>query len=89
MFIINLFATAREAFSEWRRRSRAYSELMSLDDRSLSDIGVDRSEIPSLVYGRQTAEREPAYGSERGLDTGIFAAHQARLAGGRGAMPPL
>jgi uncharacterized protein YjiS (DUF1127 family) len=82
MFVVNLLAAARNALSQWRRRERSYSELMALDDRSLADIGVSRSQIPALVYG----PREPA---EPKLGMGVFAAHQARLAGGHGALPPL
>lgn len=85
MFAVNLIAAAYEAFSEWRRRERAYSELMALDDRSLADIGVHRSQIPVLVYG--SPDDEPAAEQQKSL--GIFAAHQARVAGGHGAMPPL
>jgi uncharacterized protein YjiS (DUF1127 family) len=85
MFAINIFTAAREAFSEWRRRERAYGELMALDDRSLADIGIHRSEIPGLIYG----EPDAVHAGEAALDTGIFAAHQARIAGGHGAMPPL
>jgi uncharacterized protein YjiS (DUF1127 family) len=80
MFFISLFAAARNAFSEWRRRQRAYGELMALDDRSLADIGIHRSEIPAIVEGyrtpRETREREflPA-----------FTAH--KLAGGHNWFP--
>jgi len=84
MFVVNLFAAAREAFSDWRRREQAYGELMALDDRSLADIGVHRSEIPGLVYGKS----EAVHAGEAALNTGIFAAHQARVAGGHGALPP-
>ncbi|HYM74146.1 MAG TPA: DUF1127 domain-containing protein [Stellaceae bacterium] len=85
MFIINLFANAQHKLSAWRRRHQAYTELMGLDDRSLADIGIHRSEIPGLVYG------PPDVTLSRTVEplTGIFAAHQARLAGGHGALPPL
>ena len=53
MFAVNLFAAAREAFAQWRRRERAYNELMALDDRSLADIGINRAEIPALIYGHR------------------------------------
>jgi uncharacterized protein YjiS (DUF1127 family) len=51
MSFSNLFVSARKAMSDWRRRERAYAELMSLDDRSLCDIGIRRSEIAALVHG--------------------------------------
>jgi uncharacterized protein YjiS (DUF1127 family) len=51
MFIVSLFAAAREALAEWRRKQQAYGELMALDDRSLADIGIRRSEIPAIVEG--------------------------------------
>jgi uncharacterized protein YjiS (DUF1127 family) len=46
----------------WQRRARrATVELLSaLDDRTLHDIGVSRSEISSLVYGRP-GERTRCY----------------------------
>ena len=51
MSIANLFISAGRAIAEWRRRERAYAELMALDDRSLADIGVYRSQIRALVEG--------------------------------------
>ncbi len=46
------------AWSGWRQRQRAYAELAALDDRSLADIGITRSEIPYVLSHRtQTAKR--------------------------------
>lgn len=62
MFFVSLFAAARRALAQWRRRERAYTELMALDDRSLADIGLHRSQIPAIVEGyhapREKRERE-------------------------------
>lgn len=58
MSIVNLFISAGRAFAEWRRRERAYAELMALDDRSLADIGVRRSQIRALVEGADVLGRE-------------------------------
>jgi uncharacterized protein YjiS (DUF1127 family) len=49
MSLINLFMAARSAIARWRQRQRAYGELMALDDRSLADIGIHRSQIPAIV----------------------------------------
>ncbi|HTQ33566.1 MAG TPA: DUF1127 domain-containing protein [Stellaceae bacterium] len=72
MFIVSLFAAARQGFAEWRRKQQAYAELMSLDDRSLADIGIRRSEIPAIVEGNheathRDADREfmPAFNTRR------------------------
>jgi uncharacterized protein YjiS (DUF1127 family) len=64
MFTVSLFAAAREAFAEWRRKQQAYGELMSLDDRSLADIGIRRSEIPAIVEGYHEASPKKARQSE-------------------------
>ena len=40
-----------EAYRSWRRRQAAVFELGSLDDRSLRDLGINRSEIQSVVTG--------------------------------------
>jgi uncharacterized protein YjiS (DUF1127 family) len=60
MSLINLFFAARNAFGEWRRRQRAYHELTALDDRSLADIGIHRSQIPAIVEGVQVTTLSPA-----------------------------
>jgi uncharacterized protein YjiS (DUF1127 family) len=44
-----LFAALARRFADWRARQRAYEELSSLDDRSLADIGITRSDIPFLL----------------------------------------
>lgn len=49
MSMLNLLISAGRSFSEWRRRERAYGELMALDDHSLADIGIHRSQIGRLV----------------------------------------
>jgi uncharacterized protein YjiS (DUF1127 family) len=51
MSAINFLLSAGKVFSEWRRRDRAYAELMALDDHSLADIGIHRSQIGGLIEG--------------------------------------
>lgn len=51
MSVINLIISIWRAFSDWRRRQRAYAELMALDDHSLADIGIHRSQIGAFVEG--------------------------------------
>lgn len=41
--------TVSERLDTWRKTQQAYRELASLDDRSLADIGVTRSEIPFIL----------------------------------------
>jgi uncharacterized protein YjiS (DUF1127 family) len=60
MSLINLFVGARNAWKGWRDRQRAYDELMALDDRSLADIGMHRSQIPAMVEAMyQDAQPHP------------------------------
>jgi uncharacterized protein YjiS (DUF1127 family) len=40
-----------EAYRAWRQRRTAAFELAGLDDRSLRDLGINRSEITSVVAG--------------------------------------
>ena len=61
MSLINLFAAARTAIANRLQRQRALDELMALDDRSLADIGIHRSQIPNLVMSfEQAAQVEAA-----------------------------
>ena len=84
MALTNLIVAAGHAFSDWRRRQKAYSELMALDDRSLADIGLHRSQIAALVEGAPAAppvESDPVVNTAFGDPTGF--------AGGRPWMPPI
>ena len=47
--IVSLAKYAMRKLSAWHRRREAYRTLMALDDRTLSDIGLERDEIPALV----------------------------------------
>jgi len=87
MSLINLFVAARSALARLRQRQRAYDELMALDDRSLADIGIHRSQIPALVEGVR-----PAIGLESERDAVVasaFGCGEARLATGHRWMPPV
>jgi len=61
MSILNLLSSAREAFANWRRRERAYDDLMALDDHSLADIGIRRSEIRAICEGYLAHVRSKAH----------------------------
>jgi uncharacterized protein YjiS (DUF1127 family) len=57
--IANWLETASEAVGRWfrayfrrgRERQRIMNELYSLDDRSLSDLGITRGDIPFVANG--------------------------------------
>jgi uncharacterized protein YjiS (DUF1127 family) len=78
MSIVNLFVAARDAIANRRRRTRAYAELAALDDRSLADIGIHRSEIPAIVARAQCAAKPPRQTRSEA------AAARASFIGGRG-----
>lgn len=49
--ILQSFARAWRRLCDWRSRRETAAILASLDQRTLRDIGVDRHEIGSVVYG--------------------------------------
>lgn len=59
-----VFAKARAAYEMARiasARRRTSHILMGLSDSQLKDIGFDRSEVGSVVYGPQPSERRHTY----------------------------
>jgi uncharacterized protein YjiS (DUF1127 family) len=50
-----MFRRMLNRLAEYRRRQRALEELYSLDDRSLADIGITRSDIPYILAHRDEA----------------------------------
>jgi uncharacterized protein YjiS (DUF1127 family) len=79
MSLINILAAARHALSNWRQRQRAYRELLALDDRSLADIGIHRSQIPALVEGFDASRPAPATARAQAA---VLQPRHPRLAGG-------
>jgi uncharacterized protein YjiS (DUF1127 family) len=74
MSLVNFFVSAGRAIADWQRRQRAYEELMALDDHSLADLGIQRSEINAyLAAGRRhseistaaTARQEAVFGQRK------------------------
>ena len=87
MSLINLFVAARSALARSRQRSRAYDELMALDDRSLADIGIHRTQLAGLVEGIRPAVKLPS--ESEVIVASAFGCGNARLAGGHRWLPPV
>jgi uncharacterized protein YjiS (DUF1127 family) len=49
--IQHAFRQLGASISEWRERERARNELSALDDRTLADIGIRRTDIPFILKG--------------------------------------
>jgi uncharacterized protein YjiS (DUF1127 family) len=54
----NLLHGLSASVARWRQRQRALAELSALDDRSLADIGITRSEIPYVLSHAAEARNE-------------------------------
>ena len=63
MSLINVIALGISSLISWRRRQRAYHELMALDDRLLADIGLRRSDISAIVRERMSGKVVDAQGA--------------------------
>ena len=78
MSVVSMLVAARAALAERRDRRRAYEELAALDDRSLADIGLHRSQLPGLVESQYEAMELDAVPStlraSRRVDAGLSAA---------------
>jgi uncharacterized protein YjiS (DUF1127 family) len=77
MSVLSLLNSAREAFADWRRRERACAELMALDDHSLADIGIRRSDIRAICEGSH--KRAPSGAPVAGPQRGKLASPEAHL----------
>jgi uncharacterized protein YjiS (DUF1127 family) len=51
------------AYAEYRRKRRALAQLRSVDPRMLKDLGIDRSELESIVFNN-TRDRRRSYGDD-------------------------
>ena len=80
MSLVNLFVAGRAALANWRERRRAFDQLTALDDRSLADIGIHRSQIPAIVEGLHEFVHLDI--APTGGHTGEFAPSHNRLATG-------
>jgi uncharacterized protein YjiS (DUF1127 family) len=48
-----------ERFRRWRARTDLRSELWSMDERQLSDIGISRNQIELVVRGKLSNDQRP------------------------------
>jgi uncharacterized protein YjiS (DUF1127 family) len=81
MSIVNMVVAARAALADRRDRRRAYEELAALDDHSLADIGLHRSQLDGTVERLyESVELDAAPASIRPLaqriDAGLSTAEQ-------------
>jgi uncharacterized protein YjiS (DUF1127 family) len=49
--VVRRFKRWRAVYAAWRRERQAVAELVSMSDRDLRDIGIDRCEILRAVRG--------------------------------------
>lgn len=52
--IAAIFGRVRKSWRDWKARERAIGELMTMDDRSLRDLGINRAGVFYVVdHGRE------------------------------------
>jgi uncharacterized protein YjiS (DUF1127 family) len=61
--VVRTFKRWRATYTAWHRERRAMAELLSMSDRDLRDIGIDRCEILRAVRGDTARERNTVYGA--------------------------
>ena len=54
-----IFGALAQRFVAWRERERAFAELSALDDHTLADLGLRRSDIPMVVYSKWQENHQP------------------------------
>ena len=57
---LHFLAAPFAALKRWYQKQVATAELMSLDDRLLKDIGLNRGDIPKVVSGEYFTDRSLA-----------------------------
>ena len=61
--VVRTFKRWRAAYTAWQRERRAMAELLSMSDRDLKDIGLNRCEILHAVRGATAREHNTVYGA--------------------------
>jgi uncharacterized protein YjiS (DUF1127 family) len=51
-----LFTTLMEIYRDWRRYNAGLSELSSLSDRELADIGISRADIYRVAWEKKSLQ---------------------------------
>lgn len=61
--MLTILSSAMRGFRAWQERQRVLNELYSMDDRSLADIGLRRSDIPFAITAQAdlAAEARPVF----------------------------
>jgi uncharacterized protein YjiS (DUF1127 family) len=59
------FKTILESYMHWRRRRIAIAQLEALDDRVLTDIGLERSQIAAAVDSMLTRDGDASSPADR------------------------
>jgi len=61
--VLQTFKRWWAAYITWRNEQRSIAELLSMNDRDLRDIGINRCEILRAVRGDTARERISMYGA--------------------------